>query len=91
MQKALVGSIAALAIAAGSVTAAGTATASGLPLDTTTPHTVQDASTGSGVGHQPSGSSLGGPISSGSAEAAGSLIALLGIIFGDPRPCPVLC
>ena len=92
MQKVLVGSIAALAIAAGSVTAAGTATATGLPLDVTAPHTVQDASTGSSVGHQPSGSSLGGPTSSGSAAAAGSLIALLGAIFGDPNPCaPLLC
>lgn len=93
MQKTLVGGIAALAIAAGSV--AGTGTAAGLPLEVASPaapRTVQGDSTGSGVGHGPSGSSLSGPVSSGSAEAAASLFVLLGAIFGDPNPCaPLLC
>lgn len=92
MQKILVGGIAALTIAAGSVTGAGTAAAAGLPLDAAAPRTVQDASTGSGFGHQPSGSSLSGPISSGSSEVAASLLVILGAIFGDPNPCgPLYC
>lgn len=95
MQKTLVGGIAALAIAAGSVAGTGTAAAAGLPLEVATPaapRTVQGDSTGSGVGHGPSGSSLSGPVSSGSAEAAASLFVLLGAIFGDPNPCaPLLC
>ncbi|NUP29298.1 MAG: hypothetical protein HOQ44_21855 [Nocardia sp.] len=82
MQKVLVGGIAALTIAAGSVTGAGTAAAAGLPLDAAAPRTVQDASTGSAAGHGPSGSSLGGPISSGSAQAAASVFLILGYIFG---------
>lgn len=92
MQKIFVGSIAALAITAGSVTGAGTAAAAGLPLDAAAPRTVQGASSGSGFGHQPSGSSLSGPISSGSAEAAASIFVLIGAIFGNPNPCaPLLC
>lgn len=94
MQKTLVGGIAALAIAAGSAAGAGTAAATGLPLEAASPaapRTVQGDSSGSGVGG-PSGSSLSGPISSGSAEAAASLFVLLGAIFGDPNPCaPLLC
>ncbi|WP_063061804.1 hypothetical protein [Nocardia sienata] len=93
MQKTLVGSIAALAIAAGSMTGAGTAAAAGLPLEATAPtapRTVQGDSTGSGVGHGPSGSSLSGPISSGSAEVLGTLITGLAAILGGNPSVPPL-
>lgn len=90
MQKTFVGSIAALTIAAGSVTGAGTAAAAGLPLDAAAPRTVQDASTGSAAGHESSGSSLSGPISSGSAEVFGSLLlGLAAILGGNPSGPPL--
>ncbi|WP_063036982.1 hypothetical protein [Nocardia grenadensis] len=92
MQKTLIGGIAALAIAAGSVAGAGTAAAAGLPLEAAAPaapRMVQGDSSGSGVGHQPSGSSLSGPISTGSAQVLGTLITGLAALLGGNLPPPL--
>lgn len=89
MQKILVGGIAALAIAAGSAAGAGTAAAAGLPLEAATPHTVQGHSTGTAVGDDSSGSSMSGPVSSGSAGVAGALIVGLAELLGGGWPDPL--
>ncbi|MEU4317076.1 hypothetical protein [Nocardia sp. NPDC024068] len=52
---------------------------------------VNGNSTGSALGHEGSGSALTGPMSSGSAQAAGSLFMLLGVLFGNPGCDPLLC
>ncbi|MGW0179366.1 hypothetical protein [Nocardia sp. NPDC003345] len=96
MQKTLARGIVALAIAAGSVAGTATATAGpGLPLEpaapTARPQSVAGPSTGSALGDEGSGSALTGPVSSGSAEAAGSLFMLLGALFGVPSQCPPIC
>ena len=88
MQRTFARGLVAVAIAAGSVAGIGTATAGpGLPVEpaapTAEPQAVNGDSTGSAVGHEPSGSSATGPLSSGSAEALVGVLGLLGGLFGD--------
>jgi hypothetical protein len=89
MQRVLASGALAAALALGSVTGAATAAATGLPLEpaASAPRSVNDNSTGSAFGHEPSGSALTGPVSTGSAEL---LTKFFTTFSGDPN-CPTLC
>ncbi|MFI1464775.1 hypothetical protein [Nocardia carnea] len=88
MKRVLVSGVFAAALTLGSITGVAAA-APGLPLEPAAPavpapQPVNDTSSGSGFMHEPSGSALSGPVSSGSAEVLSLMFNLVGTFSADP-------